>query len=688
VSTPVQKPTRSQVLAWMRANPQATEDEVFTYASGSLPSPQRFGTEGVLGKAVALGRGAGNALTFGLMDEIVGGVEGAVRPGMTMGEGIQNERDINREVQQNNKGAYLVGEIAGGVGSGVGATRFALTKSAALASLLGKANAGGLGVRALASGAAGAAGAGAAAFGSAEGNPLERLDNTAAGAGVGGLIGAAFPLIGAAGRGLGNASGIRPRMVNPVRESADMVNEALRQGGSTPDDVIKAASQNPTVPQTALDVGPDQARDLALLAQNRSNSARVMARDLLEERTEGERDRYLKRLGEALNPEDKDIRNAAKELAEIREANAARNFGATLDQQISDPGVASFFREKEVVRAYNEFRENQMTRLRAGKIKQEDVPPELYQIVKDDGRRRIRMTQVDIPLRAFHVVQRAVSEKIRKGFKNGDTIPEDRARVLMEALNKHMDTVESTFKDYGAARAVYRDNSAVIDALDAGAGKKIKHGFGRGIPDFSNSPAEEVRTWLNSRRATAKTDENAAAELEHYMLGAYSFLRKTLKGKRDTQQFLDLQKNKEKIVALFGGQEDLADDFTRALKAEARIKPTSSVNRKGTGIAGDETIPTEAMDILLAGAGVSGGRGYAATSAIARLLRGDHRMSDETATATMDRLFKGVGGIEDLVKGMENLKQAAGAQARRRARNTGATAGAGSAGSAIAQDDD
>jgi hypothetical protein len=671
MSTPIRKPTDAEAIAWLKANPGASDDELRAYVNGGTPpDPSRF-------KQVvkAFGRGAAQGATFGFADEIVGGVQGALTPGASMGEAIQKQREKDRALPNV---PQIAGNIAGGIASGAGMARMAMTRSGALATLLGKQAAGGVGARALAGAASGAAGGAAGAFGAAEGGVGDRLDNAAVGGAFGLVGGAAIPVLGAGSRAVGNALGVRPRMVAPGMESADIINEALRQGGTSADNIAAEASKNPTVPQSLLELAPDQVGDVARGAQGRSNDARVFARNMQEDLLEGERDRYITRLGEALNPEDKDIAKVATELRDLRSANASRNFPAALDKTISDPKVASFFREKEVVRAYNEFRENQLTRVRAGEIKAEDVPPEIYNITVTDGKRRIRLATTDIPLRAFHVVQQAVNDAINNGLRNGKTIPASRAKVLLSALNKHMDTVEKAVPEYGAARAVYRDDSAPIHALRAGRGVKAaasEKNFGRGVPDFSKASAAEVRTWISTTRAAAKGDEVAASEMEHYLLGAYGFLRSQLKGKNNTAAFLDLPKNREKIVALFGGDPEMADDFVRALKIEQRRRPTSTVSRKGSAIAGDETIPTAALDAILAPTAAMAGRNYAGLSSIARLLRGEHRMAEGTARATMDRLFKGVGGVEELIAGMEDLKLASEAQVRRRVRNMGATAG-------------
>lgn len=677
MSTPLRKPTRAQIDAWVKANPDATNEEIRAFALGSLPSVERFGTSGPLGKLVALGRGALQGGTFGLSDEIIGGIEGALRPDMTIKQGIANERSINQELQGNNPFTYGAGVVGGSVAGDVAAAKFVVSKSAALANLLRRSAEGGLGARALASGVAGAAGTGATVFGMAEGSPVERLPETAGAATVGGLVSAAIPVAGQTFRAVGNASGIRPHLVNSATEAADLTNQVLRRDNVTHDAILSEAKKNPSVPQGIVDLAGDHTKQLGVAAQSRSNEARVFGRDALEHRIEGERDRYLSRVKEVINPGDKDIINTLQDLRDVRRAHAETLFPEALDRSVQDLDVARFMREPEVKRAYVEYRQNQLTRKAAGR--DVSVPPDIYDIIAEGGKRSVRLKSLDIPVRAFHVVQQAVNDVIDNGFKNGKTLSEDRAKALRDALGSVMDKIGGTDKvkglvpEYGLARKVYRDDSSAIDALAAGYGKAIKNQHGRTVPIIGKSSNEEVGRWLQEQRGLAAANgpdaDVAQASIENFLVGFYGNLRKKLNNLGETNAWLAKPQNMN-LIRVVMGDAGKADEFARALRVEKRIRPTSRVSRMGTQISGDESVPTSALDVALGVAAASSGRPYAMSASIGRLLRAEHRMTDKTAKNVMENLFAGVrGGIPDLTSHIELLKAARDAEVKRRSRN-------------------
>jgi hypothetical protein len=680
MSTPIKKKTREEVMAWAEANPEATTEEIRAYALG-MPAPGRFKQmAGTVGRNIeAAGRSALQMVTGGFSDEIGAGIA-ALSPNVTYKDAVAAERQTLAE-------APIVGRMAGETAGIVGAALtapLAMGSMGALGQLLGRGATGSLGARAALSGAAGAAGAEVMGIGTGTGTPLDRAQQAAGPSLTAGLLSAALPVGGQFFRSAGNALGVRPGMVPPKREAADLVNEALVRDKATPDGVVAQAKKNPSVPQSPLELAGDNTRDLALAAQSRSNTARTLARDIVEERMEGEHARYIQRLRESLNPEDADILQRLEELKDMRAVNATRNFEGVLDNTITDAKVASFFREPEVRQAYEKFRQNQLTRLAAGKIGPEDVPPEIYVYgTTKGGKKGVRLGTVEIPLRAFHVVQQALNDAIKNGLKKGEIIPADRAKALRDALEVHMDKVgNDLFPEYGAGRRMFRDDSSVIDELNAGAGKKIKDQHGRKIPDFATAPFEEVRNHVGElRRAMKGTGEEAqlaAERLEHYMMGTYSYFRSKLNKMSGSaaNAYLDKPEVRQRISLLMP---ENADEAIRALKHETRIRANRGMSRKGTAIAGDEHVPPGFLDVMLGTSGLGSGHKYAAASAAARLIRGEAKMSDRTANAVMENLFKGAGGLEELIAGMEDLKRASEAQARRRLRNAGATAGASAA---------
>ena len=670
---PKPPPTEAQILAWIKANPQATDAEIRAYATGTT-ALDPGGTTGALGTAVGLGRGAANTLSFGLGDEIVGTIEGALRPGMSISEGIAGERAINKSL---NPIAYGAGQLGGGLLGGLGATKLALTKGGALVNILTRWAGGGFGSKVALGAASGAVTGGAEAFGQAEGNPLERLPETLMGAGAGMVIGGGIPMAGSLLRTVGNATGIRPRFVDPATEAANLTNAALRRDATSPMGIAAQAAKNPTVPQAAVDLAGDNTKQLALAAQSRSSTARRDVRDLVERRIEGARDRHVARLEEVLNPEHKDILEVAKELSDLRSRNAKINFARSLDKTVSDPELAAFMREPEVREAYEAMVQNALTKRAVGI--DVEIPPAIYDA---DG----RMVTIDIPVRVFHFAQRAVHDAITAGLEKG-TIKRDRALMFLGTkdeegvLERMMTKVETAVPEYGAAREVYRNDSAAMLALKAGSGKqpgKLEKSFAKGIPIFGRSTNAEMAQWLGAKRiaaAQAPTEsarDAAATEIENYMLGAISHLRDQLD---KSVNYLNSRANRERIRILMGGDPQKADEFISALRAEREIRKGSRKLIRTDKIPGGEGLASSVLDLGLVAAGASAGRSYATLASLGRLIRGEHRMTEATADATLQNLFAGVNSFEELVEGMRSLRDVARNNARRTTLRAGRNAG-------------
>jgi len=176
------------------------------------------------GMGMSAARGAMQGLTFGLADESYGLTQGV--KGLFSGEGFGAgyERGVN-EYRGNDKAAKeanpitsIVGEVAGGMGTGLGAARAGLTLMR-----------GGMKLpQAVMAGAAEGAGYGAAyGAGNAEGGASERLSGAVEGAGKGALIGGAVPVVARA-IGAGVSKAVTPLPIPAERQI--MVDAMAREG--------------------------------------------------------------------------------------------------------------------------------------------------------------------------------------------------------------------------------------------------------------------------------------------------------------------------------------------------------------------------------------------------------------------------------------------------------------------------
>lgn len=170
----------------------ASEQDVLSYAQSQFGQQEVLPQEPVKEKLYGGGKvsemraalaGAGDIATMGFSDEIKAGLQGLVRggldPNLTTGEAydffLNKARQEGGQLQEQNRKAYLGGQIAGGLGTAIAIPAGALTKFGT-----GKAAqyATGSGIGALSGGLYG--------YGSGEGSEKERAKNAA----WGGLFGA------------------------------------------------------------------------------------------------------------------------------------------------------------------------------------------------------------------------------------------------------------------------------------------------------------------------------------------------------------------------------------------------------------------------------------------------------------------------------------------------------------------
>lgn len=190
------------------------------------PAPTYTGTDsGVLGAA--------DAASFGFGDEISGAIGGVVE-GLGRPEGFQgayervrdNSRRMLGQAQEEHPGAFMGGQVAGGV-----ATSF-LPGGAAL-------RGGNLAAKAGKSAAVGAGYGGLYGFGSGDGDLEQRVNEAGKGAMWGAGLGAAGPVIG---RGIGKvASKLAP--VKQVADSTDALKASAQKAYQRADDAGLVISQ-------------------------------------------------------------------------------------------------------------------------------------------------------------------------------------------------------------------------------------------------------------------------------------------------------------------------------------------------------------------------------------------------------------------------------------------------------------
>lgn len=190
-------------------------------AGPSMPYGEQMGRVGSL--VDNLGRAAANGLTFGLADKAAGGMDYLTGNAASYDEGVKAQRARTDAMPA---GQRLAGEVAGGLGGGVGLAKSGLT----LAGRLGPA----LFRRVLGYGAEGAAyGAAHGAGNTYSDNAGDYAANAGKGAAVGGVIGAALPV---AGRGASGAYRALQSFVGPRVEGTSAGASAMLRAAAQADE--------------------------------------------------------------------------------------------------------------------------------------------------------------------------------------------------------------------------------------------------------------------------------------------------------------------------------------------------------------------------------------------------------------------------------------------------------------------
>jgi hypothetical protein len=185
------------------------------------------GTAGVMGAVDGVTMGFGDEIAAG-GNAFIGALQGEGSIGDLYSQNIAAERGYREQLSNQHGGAYLGGQLLGGLAIPFGA---------------GASGARGLGI-------AGAAQGGAYGFGSSEGNPLERLPGAVTGAAIGG----------AAGAGLGAA---QPYAANALLKFGQRPSIAARQAERSEALPVIEAGQRQNIPIRQPDARPSTRADFA-----------------------------------------------------------------------------------------------------------------------------------------------------------------------------------------------------------------------------------------------------------------------------------------------------------------------------------------------------------------------------------------------------------------------------------------
>lgn len=422
---------------------------------GSAPTNEKPAAQFDGGMAGAAALGAADTASFGFGDELGAGLGAASEYLSSMVTGDKPRsydellgamRDQDRRAQETNPGSYLTGQIAGGVGQGVGLARGGMSLAA---------NAAGRGANlARVSGSAAADGAilgGTHGFGSGEG-----IDSRLASAGVGmvsgGALGGAVPGAVAGGsRLLGMAAAPVAARVFPDRYAERALGEGLRRSGMSADEVANslnaARADGQDMYSVADALGNSGQRMLSTVARTPHNERQAVIEGL-QARQVGQGDRLSNFLAEGFDALDTAAQRVAS-LTQQRRATANANYGAARSEAGTvDPSRA--------IAAADEF-------LGAGgSLPRTNMADD--SIESAVSRARSYLTDGNSVLSDFNGSLRAKQE-LDAMIEGARPAVQNQLIPIRNALDEALETASPA---YANARNTFRQQSRAIDAVDTG----------------------------------------------------------------------------------------------------------------------------------------------------------------------------------------------------------------------------
>ena len=424
-------------------------------------------------------------LTLGFGDEI----EAAVRnPGLLFGlEGSKREyeRDIGNirgsleAYRDLNPGTALGLEIAGAALPNIASYFFPPLAPAATArnvGLLGRMGRGAV---------TGATEAGIYSMGTQEGFNRSPLNMETA---TGGAVGFALP------PALQGAGRVVNRMRNPMTRAQRAFTNVLGRDNTTVGDMV--TSRNLDKPQVAADLSGLNAQARVQALQGMPGPQRDTIRTGLLDRQRGQAERLIGDIEETTGTILADTDQALIDLNQARKNNARPLYEKAYEagQVIDDPELLALQADDGFQAAYNKGEELYEIENRARRLRGEEPLPPLPEV------------DATLNLRGLDQAYRGMRAQADEAFRNGNY---ELGRALKDEANALRDKLDDMFPEYAEARAVYKSDSEMIEALEMGR-------------DFMSPAKTNSRT---IRREIADLDEG---QLEAYRMGAVDAIRQSI----------------------------------------------------------------------------------------------------------------------------------------------------------------
>jgi hypothetical protein len=544
-----------------------------------------------------------NSFSLGLQDKVgglVGGV-GSLVKGEGFGKGYhvaQRAEEIVEERARSRSGAGgVAAEIGGALATG------ALAKAPAAATWLARAG------QAATEGAVLGAGQG---VGDAGGS-LSDMAGAAVGGGLlGGGLGAGLSGALDAGAGLyragrGASQSLGRIMDPPEGRAVRMVNESLQRDDVTAAQAaarMRRSQADPNSPNLALmDVADQNTLGLAAAAAAEPGSGRRIANRYLDQRAKGQPKRTMAAATQALGDPNA-FRQTGEQLAQTRAAHGSQLYGQAW--QTAKPVDV-----EPIIQALD-------SRIPSAKGGIQST----LQRVRNLMVRRGSMGELpERDLRSLHEVKMELDNILSSG---GDSSLGKVARGEVAKVKRQLlDAMDRSSPAYAAARSVYADESALMNALETGR-------------RFMREDVDELEPLMASM---------GAAERKMFQQGAVREIRNIVEtapdGADTVKRVFGSEAKRKALRAVFKNDKEFRQ-FTATMLREAKARGTRDIVhvRRGSRTAvlqGDKQAASGANEVLGAAAEIAtGGIGVGSvvnktTGALAKMLQSRSGMSSDVA---------------------------------------------------------
>ncbi len=512
-----------------------------------------------------LARQAAQGLSFNFGDEIAAGAR-SLFGDETYDQALADERAKIEEFARRNPGASLTanfgGALAGGLGAGLAVRGAAKAGNALAGRALGWGTSNPIKAGATAGTASGAVGG----FGEGEGTDTEDgLGNRLEGALKGGVLGAGLGTVaGAASAAIPGVTKAFKQYVtkdeDAVRQAAEReVAKAITRSGKTPEQLVGRATEDAGlgVP-SALMNADDELTKLGEIVVGKGGAGAKSLEDTVKAQRANAPQRTIGNLEKGIT--DADFYGSQDDiLRQLRETGRQHYDNAPwMSEEVTDPRILKFLDSSYGRDAFNRARsiieKEKLALEMEGKDASHLVLKDLFEFEPDGVTIKGIREGVRPDMRTLDLVRRGLRDAVDSGFKGDSSIGKAQAGALADVEKVYSRSLDDLSEGYKAARAKYRGDAEVRDALEMGQ------------KDFLQMDPDGMQRALKGM---------SEAELEAFRVGAMKTIRDRVFGAVDNadptkKAGQNVAYMREKLKMLVG-DEQKADLMMAALQREAEV---------------------------------------------------------------------------------------------------------------------